>query len=395
MSVSLIFARTPPHRAAPAWRDDTTRDLQYQTLYVSSPGVAASSPGRCDALSFWNRKPHGLIGECILFGFNSVHAPDLSFGPAHAGSWHYNLSIDCDNVNLAVPWSRFALSDDGATAVAWVQDSAGAVTIFCLDGQTGALRWKHEVPCGSNADECQYFLAYGADVSPDGLWVLFDEGIEGSGPHRLHVLAAADGTPRSAPVESLDSVPAHASDGALFMFTADDAATPSTGAFSTWRWDAASRNYTRVGGGVPPLNSAGHGWTLAQYAFSTDAATGVTWLGVVWVDTTLLGPSIVAIYDASAPARVVSSAHTTPLEGSDIANAGAVIDCAGAVCVAGFYTQEVGGPQPTLVVLAGTVPGSVWNVTTPGSVDAVSVARHESLPNEYWVLAAGCTSVGV
>ena len=63
------------------------------------------------------------------------------------------------------------------------------------------------------------------------------------------------------------------------------------------------------------------------------------------------------------------------------------------MCAAGFYTQRVGGPQPTVVVLG--VGGQSFNFTTPGSVDAISIATHPGAPGEYYVLATGCASVGV
>jgi hypothetical protein len=179
------------------------------------------------------------------------------------------------------------------------------------------------------------------------------------------------------------------------MFTSDDGGSPGTGAFSTWRWSAAGGAYARVGRGAPPPPppSAGGGWTVAQYAFSTQGNT--TWLGVVWLPTSLLGPSLLSLFDAARPGAPVTTARTEPLPGSDIALAGAVVDCAGDVCAAGFYTQRVGGPQRTLVVVAGSAPGAVWNYTTPGSVDAVSVARREGGGGGAYVLAAGCASVGV
>jgi hypothetical protein len=386
----VVGYRPSRNRTAPAWAADTTRDLQYQTLYVSAPGVPPAAASAVDALAFWNMKPHGVDGGCALFGFSSAVGPDLAFAPPRAGAWHANLTSDCANVNLAVPWSRFALSDDGAVAVAWTQAAAGDVTVYALDGRTGAERWRRGVPC---APRCDYFLALGADVSPDGAWVVFDEGVAGAGAHRLHVLSAATGAPRSAPVESAGAIPAHASAGAEWLLTSDDAGSPSSGAFSTWRWRGAAGGgaYARVGGGAPPLSSRGNGWTLAQYAFSTEG--NATWLGVVWVDSTLLGPSVLALFDAASPGACVTSAHTEPLPGSDYANAGAVVDCAGDVCAAGFFTQKVGGPQRTLVAVAGSAPGQVWNFTTPGSVDSVSVARREG--GGAFVLAAGCASVGV
>jgi hypothetical protein len=77
------------------------------------------------------------------------------------------------------------------------------VTVSAFDGRTGAPRWARAVPC---AAACDSFLALGADVSGDGKWVVFDEG-DAAAAHRVHVLAAADGAPRGAPVESAVAVP--------------------------------------------------------------------------------------------------------------------------------------------------------------------------------------------
>lgn len=391
----VIGYRPAHNKTAPAWADDTTRDLKYQTLYVSAPGVEPLTAGAVDSLAFWNLKPDGIDGVCALFGFNSAAPPDLSFGPPKTGSWHFNLTSDCTNVNLAVPFSRFALSDRGESAVAWVQGANASITLFSLEGATGALRWSRNIPCGSKAD-CDYFLSYGADVSPDGAWMVYDEGVVGSGaPHRIHVLSTATGEARGPPVLSPVPIPAHASLDATYILTSDDASNPSTGAFSTWRWSPLGRNYTKVGSGKAPLDSAGNGWTLSQCAFSTDPTTGETWVGLVWFDSTLLGPSVFALYNAAHPSTPVTTTHTTPLPGSDFANAGAVVDCAGDVCVAGLFTQKVGGPQPTLLVASGSAPGRVWNFTTLGSVDAVSVVRVGGNNSTYYVLTGGCQSVGV
>ena len=193
---------------------------------------------------------------------------------------------------------------------------------------------------------------------------------------------------------SPDAVPAHISPDGDFMFSSDDASAPSTGAFSTWRWNASAGAYARVGSALPPIDSAGAGWTLAQYSMSRDDA-GATWLGIVYFATSLVGPSILALYSAAAPAAgPVSWRATTPLPGVDQANAGAVVDCAGSLCVAGFYTQRAGGPQPTVVAVSADAPGAAWNFTTPGSVDAVSGARAAGADN-YYVLAVGCTSDSV
>ena len=380
------------NKSAPAWSEDTTKDLKYQTLYVESASgrTAALPKGTVDSLAFWNRKPHGITGDCHLIGFNSAAAPDLSFGPSRAGSWHYNLSTDCTNINGAVPWPRFALSDDGLTAVAWVQGAAANLTIFCLDGQTGALRWSLPVAC---IGSCDYFLSYGVDVSDDGRWVVFDDGSLGE-PHRLNVLDAATGKPRCAPVLSAGGISAHISPSGDFMYTSDAEAQPSTGAFSTWRWDAASGKYAKAGSGLPPVSSHSDGWVSAEYAFSVDAATNTTYLGVVWFDNTLLGASVLAVYDAAAPAKARSFYVMEPLNNTGMANAGAVVDCSGALCAAGFYTQKVGGPQHTLVALSGADAAFNFSYRTPGSVDAVSILEDRA-SGLYYLLGVGCQSVGV
>ena len=388
----IVGWRPTLNATAASWTVDTTRFLTYQTLYVSAPGAAPIAG--VDSLAFWNLKPSGIDGVCVLLGFNSASGPDVSLGPAAPGvRWHVNLTADCTNINGAVPWSRFALSDDGATAVAWTQAASGSITVFAFDGQTGAARWRKDVPCGT-PDACNYFLSYGADISGDGRWVVFDEGVVGDGPHKLRVLSAANGTERCAPVLSPDAQPAHISPDGAFMFSSDDATAPSTGAFSTWAWNASAHAFERAGSALPPLADADGGWQLAQYAFS-QGDSGRTYLGVVWFGADLEGPSVLALYDAAAPGAGASAwTHTSPLPGVDQANAGAVVDCAGSVCVAGFYTQKAGGPQATVVAVSADAPGAAWNYTTPGSVDAVSIARAAGA-DSYYVLAVGCTSSSV
>jgi hypothetical protein len=267
----ILGFRPATHNSTPIYAEDTTRDLQYQTLYVSAPGAAlAATPPRIDALAFWNRKPHGTDGDCILLGFHSAAGPDLTLRPS-ATTWHYNLSSDCSNVNLATPWSRFALSDAGELAVAWVQGAAGNLTLYALHAQTGALAWARAIPCGTPV-QCQYFLAYGADISGDGRFIAYDEGVVGDGSaHRLHVLEAATGAERCAPLLSPSALPAHLSSNGDFALTWEDNATSpyATGAFATWKWSQEAQAYQRTPGGLgrPPLDSQGHGWTLAQYAF--------------------------------------------------------------------------------------------------------------------------------
>ena len=394
--IELVAFRTAASNATPSWRVDTTRDLKYQTLYVSSSGRPAKSGAAVDSLAFWNRKPSGINGDCHLFGFNSRAAPNLDFPPPSAGSWHVNLTADgsCDNINGAFPYSRFALSGDGASATAWVQDGTGNIKVFGIDGQSGAVRWTTERTCGSN---CDYFLSYGSTISEDGKWVAFDYGVIGF-PHNITVVSSADGKQRgSKNVPSFDGTPAYISPDGSFVFTANDPRNPSRGTFMTWHWSDASGEYLPYSYGQPPVDSGGAGWVVAQAAFSLDAATGTTYLGVVFFTQTLAGPNVLAIYDAARLGQGAISSVVVKGSGSDIALADAVIDCDGALCAAGFDTQRVGDKtQPTLVAVSAAAANASWTWVGPGSVDDVSVVVHNAgaAGEGYYVLAGGCSSRG-
>jgi hypothetical protein len=394
----IVGYRTAATNATPAWRVDTTKDLKYQTLYVSSSGRPAKSASAVDSLAFWNRKPDGINGDCHLIGFNSRVAPDLDFSPPSAGSWFVNLTADgtCDNINGAFPYSRFAISGDGASATAWVQDGTGNIKVFGIDGQTGAVRWTAERKCGS---ECEYFESYGATISEDGRWVAFDYGVIGF-PHNISVVSSADGTQRGkSVVPSWDGTPAYISPDGSFVFTANDAGNPSRGTFMTWHWNDVSGEYEAYSYGQPPIDSGGAGWTLAQAAFSLDAATGTTYLGVVFFTQTLAGPMVVAIYDAASLGKgAISYVVVKGIPGFDIALADAVIDCDGALCAAGLATQRVGDKeQPTLVAVSAAAANASWAWVGPGTVDDVSVVVHDAgaAGEGYYVLAGGCSSRSV
>ena len=393
----VAFRTSTTGNSTPSWRVDTTKDLKYQTLYVSSSGRPAKSSTAVDTIIFWNRKPSGINGDCHLFGYNSRVAPDLDFSPPTPGSWHLNLTADgtCDNINGAFPYSRFALSGDGASATAWVQDGTGNIKVFGIDGQSGAVRWTTERACGSN---CEYFQSFGSTVSEDGKWVAFDSGVVGL-PHNVTVVSSADGKQRgSKNVQSWDGTPAYISPDGSFVFTANDAGNPSRGTFMTWRWSDAAGEYEPYSYGRPPVDSAGAGWVIAQAAFSLDATTGATYLGVVFFAQTLAGPNVVAIYDAARLGQGAISSVVVKGIGSDIALADAVIDCDGALCAAGLATQRVGDKaQPTLVAVSAAAANSSWAWVGPGTVDDVSVVVHDAgaAGEGYYVLAGGCSSRSV
>ena len=140
--------------------------------------------------------------------------------------------------------------------------------------------------------------------------------------------------------------------------------------------------------------SGSHGWSFVQYAFSTDKATGKTYVACAWFDTTLLGVTMIAMYDVLDVTKGhLSWAKTDPLPDNDFAMAEVVVDCVGKLCVGGFWTQKVNGTQPTVAIISADVPYSIFNFTSPGSTDAVSIVQSTS--GNYYVAAVGCSSIGV
>lgn len=129
-----------------SWEKATTKDMKYQTLYVSSPGKV-SNASVTDSLILWNEKPEGITGNCTLIGFNSAKAPAIDTPVDGPGQWKTFISDDCTNVNLWDPYTWFQLSDDGSVAVAWVMLSSGNYTIYVLDGQSGQLMWQKDFGC--------------------------------------------------------------------------------------------------------------------------------------------------------------------------------------------------------------------------------------------------------
>lgn len=390
-----LVAYRPKAGTGVAWRVDSSAVTTYQTLYVGSAGATPSAPEAIDTLAFWNLKPGGIVGECDLIGFNAASGPpDLSGRGPH--TWRANLSRSCMNINGWTPFTRFALSPDGATAVAWVQDASLNVTVLAFDGQTGARRWTTVLPAPSGPDR-DYFVALGLALSGDGRWVLADEGVEGGGDgQRLHVLSAADGTPRGAPVYSAGTggfmQPTISEDGAFVLAVTNDA----VGSVSVFGWNATAGAYALVGTADPPgVAPGGDGWDLGDAALSRDAGTGVTYVGLAWFDRDLGGSTLLAMFDAAAPSKGPAVSYAvSPVAGDDIAVASAEIACDGGVCVAGLWVQVVNGTQPSVVVLSAATPAApVFTFTSPGSVDAVDIVSAGA--GAFYVAAAGCATYGV
>lgn len=311
-----------------AWRLDTSPGRE--TWSVATAAVAGPVGEAVDAVAFWNVKgAEGVDGACTLVGFNSARAPVPSGGK---GTWVLDLMTSgCTNVNLQVPWSRFAISDDGETAVAWTQGDSGSVTIYAVNAQTGVLRWKVDVPAKGG----DYFTSYGVDISADGRWVVYDEGVVGSG-QTYHVLSSVDGKPRAAPVLGQTAMAADMSADGSLLATNDDTQNPGPGAFSVWRWNGTQ--YALSGSAQCPVDAGSHGWILGQYSFGTDLSTNITYIGVGWFDTTLVGDSVVAMYDARNLSAPLAVAVSKP-KSSSMSNAGIVVACDGALCVGGLWTQ--------------------------------------------------------
>jgi len=312
------------------------------------------------------------------------------------------------------------------------------VTIYAVNAQTGVLRWKVDVPARGG----DYFTSYGVDISADGRWVVYDEGVVGSGQN-YHVLSSVDGKPRAAPVLGQTAMAAEMSADGSLLATNDDTQNPGPGAFSVWRWNGTQ--YALSGSAQCPVDAGSHGWILGQYSFGTDLSTNITYIGVGWFDTTLVGDSVVAMYDARNLSAPLAVAVSKP-KSSSMSNAGIVVACDGALCVGGLWTQvralwggkrgeasggvkggrPAGGvrsapavgrhsaplverstkthpahptqlvnntAQPTTVVLSPTSSTPIFEAASEGSMDAVSILRADS--KTYYVLAAGCSTRSV
>ena len=389
-----LVAYRPKAGPNPAWRVDTSSVLTYQTLYVASAGRVPSTPTAIDTLAFWNEKPGGISGVCSLIGFNAANGPpDLSGRAPH--TWRANLSNTCLNINGWTPFTRFALSADGATAVAWVQQASLDVTLFAFDGQTGARRWTVTLPAPPQPDR-DYFISLGISISADGAWVVADEGVEGGGDgQRLHVLSAVDGTPRCATVDSAGMggfmQPTVSDDGRYVLNVANDA----TGAAGLYVFNSTLGRYALVGYADPPAEApGGNGWVIGGASLSREPATNVTYAGIAWFDRDLGGSSLVAMFDAANPAAgPVTTYAVQPVAGDDIAVAAAAIACDGGVCVAGLWVQVVNGTQPAVAVLSASSPSPVFTFVSPGSTDAVDIVSAGA--GAYYVAAAGCATYGV
>ena len=386
-----IVAYRPSAGAGVAWRTDTSAVTTYQTLYIASAS-AVLVPTAIDALAFWNLKPRGIVGDCVLVGFRSDTAPDLT-GRA-PGSWRANVSSQCQNINGWMPFTRFALSRDGATAIAWVQDGDENVTVYAYDGQTGRPRWTRTF--SAPPAERDYVESFGAELSEDGRWVTVDFGVVTVTPQALYVLDATTGVDRCPPVESPGLVQATLSPDGEYIIQLNNA---FTGTASILRFNDSASGYVIVGTVAPPPPPGAHGWTLGGAAMSSDGTT--TYAGFVWYDSSLAGTSVVAMWSvANLTGRPHSFIVVPPVEGDDIAVASASIACDRRLCAAALWVQVVNGTQPSVVVLSADAPIPVMAFTSPGSMDNVDVVYAGPVGgggggDRYYVAAAGCATYGV
>jgi hypothetical protein len=387
-----------PGSNATAWKVDVDKVLKYSTLHVD-----ASATGRSDgvnSLVFWNEKPAGIDGTCAIIGFNSASAPDLS-GRA-PGTWRTNISRvgDCLNVNDgATPFHWQAISPDGATAVGWFFDSDTNVTIVALDAQTGAERWRYVDPAPANPNDRDGWISYGVTISADGRWVVFNSGVVGFTVQYLWVLSTADGSLRDVVVSPGALQPRLSADGGLICASTNPSS--GDGGFAVLQWSASAGSYQPAGAGKAPLAPMSpEGWRLVHSAFSTDSRTGATYLGLAWIDDSIVGPTLVAIFDAADVAKgPLNWFANERVPGSDYAVDAVTLECADYLCVAGAWAQKQDGDQPTVIVVSGRAPSTtappVLAFASRGSISAVSIVRAPGGAGApFFVGAAGCSTVG-
>jgi hypothetical protein len=400
MTTSWVYAPSEVLGIRPmkntSWQTNTQKDFKYQTLFVTSTGVPAPSNQSIDSLLFWNEKPNGPDGTCVLYGFNSAFPPHLPPNGVDAlvtagPQWRTNLTTDCFNVNGDTPFTRFDISSDGRSAVAWINNANNDAIVIGLDGQTGEKLWTQTFP--SNGQD--YFLSYGASISANGEFVVADAGVEGLGPHRLYVMNATNGTIITI-VASTAVVQGFISPTGEYIAIGASTAEPIA---SVLRFDPASQSFVKVGDATGPAPSS-EAYVLSNYAFGYDPATKRTIVGVAWFADSLNGNVVAGVWDTANLTAGPISVYTS-LGSGDIALEGAQITCERSLCVLGLWCQKENGDVPTIVLLSGAGAAGAslppaWNFTSPGSMDNVGITSGEvNGADGFYVAAAGCSSVGV
>lgn len=378
-----------------AWDDrNFTKIDTFETLYVAT-AQAPLPASQVDSVAFFNQKPDGIIGNCSLIGFNSHSAPVPHPSPSDGPGWRTDFDLPCENVNLWVPFSRFGISEDGKVAMGWVQDASGNVTVFGLDGVTGKVKWRHSQ--GTDPKYQDYFLCYGATLTKDGAWVVYDEGIEGGpGVFTLHVLDAATGVERGV-VSSVQAVEGWISpDGAYLVSYADNTRTTVT----VVGWDEASKQYKKVGDAVAPTPTAEPQWVLADCSWGQDnTTTRRTILACGFFSSDLQGVVSIAVWDVGALSAGPISLYTSEGVNNGMAFDGLEVECARSLCAVALMSVVASVSETVLVLdgtgAAGAKAAPLFKVVTRGTMNAISVAVG-TVGGEvvYYVGAAGCSSIG-
>jgi hypothetical protein len=427
-----LFGDRPLATPSPTnWSTITTKDMRFQTLDVaaamangagkparalspSSPPSSSSSPATfVDSLAFWLEKPDGINGTCVLVGFNSAFPPKVDgTGPLPAGTvWRSTVGVTgCENVNLWTPATSFVLSSDGSVAAVWVMGPDGSFTLQTFDGQTGSLLWtvvNEPPPPPSN----EMFFSNGIGLSADGRFAVIDSGVAGLGDHSLYIhdVQSPNGTLRDL-VPSTVAVQGSLSHDGAYIYTCP---TQSTAAVDLWRWDEKTSAYVDLGTANAPLPPGSEGetqWYLVAGTFGFNAAANRTLFAAVWVAASLDGNGVAAVWyaDTFTTGRQPDAAYPFTTVGGDIAIDGAAVACDGPLCVVGLEAAKLNGNRPTVVLFDLSVPAEgaddgaaavprppVWNFTSPGTINSISISLGGAGGKTAYILASGCDSYGI
>ena len=368
------------------WRLDTSKDGR-QMWVVSGGAYAATAPGALNAAAFWIEKDVGITGNCSLAVFDAARSPF-----AAGNGWRRVLEAEtCALANLALNPTTYAeLSRNGSLVVALTASDAGNVTIFALEGQTGALRWARSF--APTPAQKSYWTWSGVHVSPDGEFVSWSVGeLGGAEGVRQHVAAADDGKDRGPSIRVDEPLEPPLSLGA--EYTVSSVAVASGGERArVLRWNASAAAYTPAGADIDGPKIAGILWYFISASLSFDPMTGVTFATLAWSSTSLNAAAVV-MYNVDALASGPVASYHTPVSTGDMDSSGVAIACFERLCACGFYPGS-GVAQPTFLLLDASAKAPVWNTTTAGSVLDVAIAPG-AVPETYYVSAAGCTTPSI
>lgn len=380
------------------WSTNVSSVYERETLYVTSAAPyglsgAVKAPA-VDSLIMWNAKESGITGPLRIYGVNSATKPDLQ--GANGVAWNVTLDAESSNVNLWTSQTVMALADDGSTAVAWILDDLATVTVVGLNGQTGALAWNRTI--SYNDSVAQYAYSYGADLSADGKFAIFDTGLAGITNQSLFIVDIRDSVLRGpAPVQSVGLINGRLSHDAAYTVAVMDPLNPEA---TILQWNDGSAAYVPIGtiSGPNPSGSSGAGQGWFMYAnFGFDPVSSTTIFGAVWITADLTGTTAAGVWDVARLSAGPLASYNYTSSQDQIAIDEAEIACAGLLCAVALNALTVNGTLPTVVIMSAEGDGASWSTVTPGSMLSVdvNVGADASGAREYYVAAAGCSTPSV